>query len=768
MKKLKLFASFAILLIAGSVQAQSKYFLESYNQIGNPRNLNKEQDDFSVANNWESVLGDSANVGYSKVLNLPFNFKLGGTIFSQYKVASTGYITFSINETKIQRPKYRDELNLPSVNLPDYSLYIGGITTFEANDQVFVKTFGTAPNRQFWIKFQSFTPVHDSLGGSYATSAIVLEEGSQRIHFVDMKASFSDVATTKYLVHNYGIQISNTEAYTIGDKLGSFNNPIPNMQIKLHGFNGNQYQDNNYYTFFEGQQPQLDVKIGQRLDQSSLQQFQDALYVVYDLNKIGKDSISNIEIRHILTDDLGTVLKDTILTKSNLPFIQEHFTGVDTFKIAPFVGKIISLQTIIQKVNGKSDNNIQNDTLEMNRVLVQLQNPTGKQTHLFENIVSTDFNMVPLFENLLNQEVSNAKGALILMNYHYQDKLSGIIDSLGIMKTFGFNEVYSHVNSLNQNSGTISMTNRNSGSNRMDHTALVLNQWKNNQVNPKNSKATLDVSDLTYDSLKKRITGKIKFTASDYLLSTKIRLNAFLLEDNVRGNGAGYDQKINEKLLSDTNFQSEYFFGKTSPLNGYTHQNVVWSASNGFYGEKLSDFEIMFKPGDKWEWSFILPVPVVTKSFKFTAANVGENGTFEGLGKVADFKVVGVMYEDLQHSTNFGLANNQLQSGTWPVVVNAAQRKIWDVSSSVQKLAVVSKLGIYPNPAAGNVHLQTAENDGEIAQVRVCDLTGKSVQIQSGIGNQLNLDLSHIQSGIYFIEVVYQNKHKYTGKLVVH
>ena len=509
------------------------------------------------------------------------------------------------------------------------------------------------------------------------------------------------------------------------------------------------------------------MKIGQHLDQSSVQQNQDDLYLVYHLNNVGKDSISNFEIRHVLTDDLGTILKDTLISKSNALFNQKNMICVDTFQIAPFVGKIISHQTTIQKVNGQSDNNIHNDTLSLNRVLVQMQNPTGKQTHLFENIVSTDFNMVPLFENQLNQEVTNAKGSLISMNYHYQDKLSGLVDSLGLMKTFGFNEVYAHVNSTNQNSGTISLTNRNIGSNRMDHTAAAIAKWKNNQVNPKYSKATVDVADLQYDSLKKRITGKIKFTANDYLLSTKIRLNAFLLEDNVRGNGTGYDQKINETLLTDTNFQSEYFFGKSSPLNGYTHQNVVWSASNGFYGEKLSDFEIMFKPGDKWEWSFILPVPVVAKTFKFTAANVGENGAFEGLGKVADFKVVGVMYEDLQHSTSFGLWNSQLQNGTWPVVVNAAQRKVWDVSSAVQKLSVVSKLGIYPNPASQLVHIQTVETENEVSQIRICDVSGKTVLQKTGLGNNMSLDVSNFQSGIYFLEVVYQNKHKYTGKLLV-
>ena len=53
MKKLQLFAFFAIGIMTASLNAQSQYFLESYNQIGHPRNPNQEQDDYSVLNNWE-------------------------------------------------------------------------------------------------------------------------------------------------------------------------------------------------------------------------------------------------------------------------------------------------------------------------------------------------------------------------------------------------------------------------------------------------------------------------------------------------------------------------------------------------------------------------------------------------------------------------------------------------------------------------------------------------------------------------------------------
>lgn len=754
-------------MLTVSLNAQSQYFLESYNQIGNPRNLNQEQDDYSVLNNWELILSDSAKKCYSQVYNLPFNFKLGSNTFSKFKVSSTGYLTFDISDAKIQHPSKLDELKLPSSNLPNNSIYVGGITSYGDNDQVFVKTFGKAPQRQFWIKFQSYTPVQDSFGGSYATSAIVLDEVNNAIHFVDMKSTFSDFAYPKYLVHNYGIQISNTESYTIGETLGSFNNPLPNSKTKLHAVNGNQYQDNNYYSFFEGQQSALDLKISNYLDQPVLQQLKDKLYMVYQLSNVGKDTASTINIHHQITDELGSTLFDTTVTVNKLIEFGSQFLQVDTLDLSRFVGKIISHNAVLTSVNGKKDDVSSNDTLAKTRVLVQLAYPTGTVTHLIENIVSTDYNMVPLLENQLNQELAASKGKLISLNFHLQDKLSGVIDTLGMMKSFGFSAAHANAQNLNQNQGTLSMINRSLNNNRIEHTGLSISKLKNNQVQPKLAKATVDVTDLYYDSLKKRISGKIKFTANDYLLSTKIRLNAFLLEDNIRGNGVGYDQKINELLLTDSNFKSEYFYGKKSPLNGYTHQNVVWSASNGFFGEKLSDYEIIFKPGDKWEWSFILPVPVVAKTFNFTVADLGENGSFHAQGKVADFKVVGVMYEDIQQSTAYQLDLNQIKIGNWPMVINASQRKVWDVTNSVKKLPVVSKLGIYPNPAENFVQLKTAEGENEDAQLRIFDLSGKMIHQEKVFGNEIGLSVSGFKSGIYFMEVVYQSKQKYTGKLLV-
>ncbi|NNC95778.1 MAG: T9SS type A sorting domain-containing protein [Chitinophagales bacterium] len=63
--------------------------------------------------------------------------------------------------------------------------------------------------------------------------------------------------------------------------------------------------------------------------------------------------------------------------------------------------------------------------------------------------------------------------------------------------------------------------------------------------------------------------------------------------------------------------------------------------------------------------------------------------------------------------------------------------------------------GLYPNPAQDKVQLQLLSFEEKLTEIRMSDLTGKTVMnideyLQPGI-NSVSLDLSHLQNGIYFV-----------------
>ncbi|MCG9879892.1 MAG: T9SS type A sorting domain-containing protein [Bacteroidia bacterium] len=69
-----------------------------------------------------------------------------------------------------------------------------------------------------------------------------------------------------------------------------------------------------------------------------------------------------------------------------------------------------------------------------------------------------------------------------------------------------------------------------------------------------------------------------------------------------------------------------------------------------------------------------------------------------------------------------------------------------------------NKFSIFPNPSTGNFTIQS--HDDNIENITVTDLTGKSIFIQSfeDYTHRKNINLSHLKSGVYFLQVLTAGK----------
>lgn len=75
---------------------------------------------------------------------------------------------------------------------------------------------------------------------------------------------------------------------------------------------------------------------------------------------------------------------------------------------------------------------------------------------------------------------------------------------------------------------------------------------------------------------------------------------------------------------------------------------------------------------------------------------------------------------------------------------------------------------IYPNPANGIVTIELTQNSGEIATVEISDMLSKKVLSQKGSSsNSQTIDVSTIQSGIYFVTITTDSNLKAVKKLVI-
>jgi hypothetical protein len=224
-------------LVALLSPAQAQYYYLPGSTNGNPGNLNADSEypvGGGLATTWTTISTASAtSPTWTAAQTLPFSFQFNGTAVTQYKVSTSGVLTFDVNAATA--PSYT-KAALPNAGIPDNSVCIWGLAAPGTNDLIVTKTFGTAPNRQHWIMFSSF-----GIPGNTCWTywAMALEESTNKIYIVDQRNSCTGAT------FSMGIQVNSTTAYSV--------NGSPNVAAQA-GTDATP-ADNKYYEFIPGTQP---------------------------------------------------------------------------------------------------------------------------------------------------------------------------------------------------------------------------------------------------------------------------------------------------------------------------------------------------------------------------------------------------------------------------------------------------------------------------------------------------------------------------------
>ena len=294
MKKILLFV-FSLLAIS-SVNAQY-YYITGSSQ--NPKGLNTDleyPEGGGQPAGWSKILsGPATTPAWSSVVTIPFTFNFNGNPVTDFKVSSSGVLTFTPSATTV--PDVSNSA-LPSASLPDNSVCIWGLQSAAAGDNIYTKSFGTAPNRQFWIQFNSYS--EPGLGTGYTYWGIVLEETSNKIYIVDQRGSVTTTTLT------LGIQENITTAVQVS---GS-----PNITIKA-GTNA-EAVDNYYYEFLPGTRPIFDLALTAVKVPADLAIGQAPFTINGAVANYGSTTITSFKISY--TIDGGTAVVGTV-TGVNIP-----------------------------------------------------------------------------------------------------------------------------------------------------------------------------------------------------------------------------------------------------------------------------------------------------------------------------------------------------------------------------------------------------------------------------------------------------------------
>jgi hypothetical protein len=248
MKKTLLSAALSCMIVLGYGQY---YYVPNISAGQNPGGLNNDGEYPSGGGQpagWTHILlGSAATPVWSANQTLPFAFSFNGSAVSQYKVSSSGVLTFDVS-TGLGAPSYT-RAALPSASIPDKSVCIWGLNAQGSNDYVSWKVFGSAPNRQYWIHFSSYgygSSISD--GSNFAYWSIVLEETSNHIYIVDQRTGGFSAGVK---VVSAGVQVDASTAFAVA---GS-----PNL-LALATTDASP-ADNSFYEFIQGAQAANDAAL---------------------------------------------------------------------------------------------------------------------------------------------------------------------------------------------------------------------------------------------------------------------------------------------------------------------------------------------------------------------------------------------------------------------------------------------------------------------------------------------------------------------------
>ncbi len=285
--------------MAVTANAQYYYNAPGITPPGNPGNLNTDAEKpygNGLPSGW-TVIQPSTHPGWSAPQTLPFTFTFNGQNYTQIRASTTGLVTFTSNPGM---PGATHNV-LPSSMVPDNTICVWGLgySGSNKNDKIVTKTFGTAPNRQFWIFYDSYN--NEALGSKCWTYwSVVLEETSNKIYIVDQRSSSKSSCDPLLTI---GLQYNSTSALMV---TGS-----PNIHPMAS--TSSTPVDNHYYEFIPGQRPNYDMAVD------------------YIQTNHYQTSSTPVEVRGIVKNfGLQTVTSyDINYTLDNGPVKTEHVTGAN-------------------------------------------------------------------------------------------------------------------------------------------------------------------------------------------------------------------------------------------------------------------------------------------------------------------------------------------------------------------------------------------------------------------------------------------------------
>jgi hypothetical protein len=556
------------MLLAMSLSAQY-YYLPFINAGENPGNLNQDPEypvGGGISPGWTSILGGSqSNPAWSPMQTIPIDFLFNGDTVTTFFVSSSGVLTFADSVGTV--PPHTNA-TIPSNLIPDNSVMVWGLAAPGANDEIVTKTFGTAPNRQFWIHFSSYG--YDlALATAWVYWSIVLEENTNNIYIVDQRAGNN--ANSGFTL---GIQLDATNAVQV---IGS-----PNIENQAG--TDPTAADNSYYQFVFGTQNQYDVAMNS-LDLGQYLDIANAPFNIQgNLSNMGTETIQSVTLNYSVNN--GTPVTSAITNLSTGMFADT--TLVSATPWMPAGSGQYELKIWVTDINGNPDQNNSNDTAT-----------------LAVTVMDTIITKMVLIEQGTGAWCQFCPDGTVIMN----DILQTLNNTIGVTIHNGDAMAFADGNTVN--SAFISgypggMIDRYKFPD-MAGVGFSRGQWKAKTIERLATPVPVHVSAThTYNMSTRQLSATVRVEFFEDMTG-EFRINCHVIEDSLTGTGQGWNQANAYNSTPGHPFQ-----GAGNPIVGYVHNHVTRTMLGGPWGAAGTIPNTVTK-GAVYEQTFNYTLPSVLK-----------------------------------------------------------------------------------------------------------------------------------------------------------
>lgn len=327
-------------------QASAQYYYIPFPGAGqNPGGLNTDSEypvGGGLAADWTTLVTGSAATAttpvWSPVQTMPWAFQLNGQPVTDFKVSTSGVLTFTTTATAVPSG---NNVALPSASIPDNSICVWGIQA-GANDYIVSKEFGSAPNRQLWVQFNSCT--HVGSAGSYVYWSIVLEESTNNIYMVDQRTSVGTTLTV-------GVQVNSTTAVQVSES--------PNVDSPDQG--DPSPVDNSYYAFYPGAQPNYDMSVRTIELPRYVGRTAGPILFWGELSNLGAQPITSYDLNYSING--GTPVTQPVTGVFIAPLASDPYGTMGATGWQPTANGLYTVRVWASNLNGNPDQVPANDTI---------------------------------------------------------------------------------------------------------------------------------------------------------------------------------------------------------------------------------------------------------------------------------------------------------------------------------------------------------------------------------------------------------------------